>query len=157
MVFLLAFSSGHLKIGLKIKSWLLLAQKCSVLYPYFNITSQIFNKVSLTLQNFALPKLFLFWSLILSYNFIGKDPDVGKYWRQKEKGVAKDEIVSITNSVDMNLSKPQKIVKDRGAWSITVHGVAKSWIQPTDWRTRATYVYLGHHCIFLQFLVWSSQ
>ena len=30
---------------------------------------------------------------------------------------------SITDSMDMNLSKLQEIVKDRGAWCATVHGV----------------------------------
>ena len=34
---------------------------------------------------------------------------------------------SITDSVDMNLSKLQKIVKDREAWRAAVHGVSKSW------------------------------
>ena len=33
---------------------------------------------------------------------------------------------SITNSMDMNLSKLQEIVKDRKAWCTTVPGVAKS-------------------------------
>ena len=33
---------------------------------------------------------------------------------------------SITNSMDMNLSKLQGIVEDRGAWHAVVHGVAKS-------------------------------
>ena len=33
----------------------------------------------------------------------------------------------ITDSVDMNLSKLQEIVEDRGAWRATAHGVAKSW------------------------------
>ena len=28
--------------------------------------------------------------------------------------------------MDMNLSKLQKIVKDRGAWDAAIHGVAKS-------------------------------
>ena len=32
----------------------------------------------------------------------------------------------ITNSIDMNLSKLQETVKDGGAWSAAVHGVAKS-------------------------------
>ena len=32
----------------------------------------------------------------------------------------------ITDSMDMNLSKLQKIVKDREAWHAEVHGVAKS-------------------------------
>ena len=33
---------------------------------------------------------------------------------------------SITNSMDMNLSKLQEIVKDRKAWCTPVHGVTKS-------------------------------
>ena len=33
---------------------------------------------------------------------------------------------SITDSMDMSLSKLQEIVKDRGAWSSAVHGVTKS-------------------------------
>ena len=32
----------------------------------------------------------------------------------------------ITDSMDMSLSKPQKIVKDREAWHAAVCGVAKS-------------------------------
>ena len=32
----------------------------------------------------------------------------------------------ITDSVDMNLSKLQETVKDRGAWRAAVHGVAES-------------------------------
>ena len=34
---------------------------------------------------------------------------------------------SITDSVDMNLSKLLEIAKDREAWVVAVHGVAKSW------------------------------
>ena len=37
---------------------------------------------------------------------------------------------SITDSIDMNLSKLWEIVKDRGAWYAAVHGVAKrkTWL-----------------------------
>ena len=58
---------------------------------------------------------------------IGKDPDAGNGWRQKEKELAEDEIVrnNIIASMDMTLSKLQEIVKDREAWSAVVHGIAE--------------------------------
>ena len=40
---------------------------------------------------------------------------------------------SITDSVDMNLSKLLGMVKDREAWCATVHGVAKSWTWLSNW------------------------
>ena len=36
---------------------------------------------------------------------------------------------SITNAIDLNLSKFWEIVKDRGAWCTAVYGVAKSQTQ----------------------------
>ena len=38
----------------------------------------------------------------------------------------------ITNSVDMNLSKLQEMVKDREVWRATVHGVTKGWTRLSD-------------------------
>ena len=34
---------------------------------------------------------------------------------------------SIINSMDMNLSKLQEIVKDKRAWHASIHEVTKSW------------------------------
>ena len=39
---------------------------------------------------------------------------------------------SITDSMDMNWSKLQEIVEDRGAWHATVHGITKSQTLPSD-------------------------
>ena len=38
---------------------------------------------------------------------------------------------SITDLMDMNLSKFWGIVKGREAWHAAVHGIAKSWTQPS--------------------------
>ena len=37
------------------------------------------------------------------------------------------QLYGIIDSMDMNLSKLQDIVKDREAWCAVVHGVEKSW------------------------------
>ena len=48
---------------------------------------------------------------------------------------------SITNSVDMNLSKLQEIVKDREAWHAAVHTVAKSRTWLSNWTTDSEWVH----------------
>ena len=44
----------------------------------------------------------------------------------------RERLGGITDSTDMNLSKLQKIVKDREVWHAVIHGVAKSQIQLND-------------------------
>ena len=59
-----------------------------------------------------------------------------KDWRQKEKGEAEDEIDSVTDSMDMNLSKCQEIMEDRRAGMLQSVGSQRV---AHDWTTAATY------------------
>jgi len=58
---------------------------------------------------------------------------LGKIEGKRSRGQYKmRRLDSITDSMNMNLSKLQEIVKDRGTWPAAVHGNAKSWIQFSD-------------------------
>ena len=58
---------------------------------------------------------------------------------------------SITNSMDMNLSKLWEIVEDRGAWHAIVHGPIKSRTWLRDWTTATDK--LCHICRVLPLLL----
>ena len=65
---------------------------------------------------------------------IGKDPDAGKDWRQKQKGTTEDEMVEdINNTMDLSLSRLQELVIDTEARCAAVHGVTKSQTWLSDW------------------------
>ena len=55
---------------------------------------------------------------------LGKTVGMRRWGRQRMK-----RLDGITKSMDMNLSKPWKIVKDRETWYVANHGVTKSKTQ----------------------------
>ena len=60
----------------------------------------------------------------------------GKSAGRKRRGQQRKRwLDSITNSMDMNLSKRQEIVKGRGVWLAAVHGVTKSQTWLRNWTT----------------------
>ena len=59
-------------------------------------------------------------------NSLEKTPMLGKIEGRRRRGRQRmRQLDGITNSIDMNLNKLWKTVKDRGAWCATVQGVIK--------------------------------
>ena len=72
-------------------------------------------------------KLQYFGHLMQRANSLEKTLILGKSKGKRRRGQQRISwLDSITNSMDMNLSKFSEIVEDRGAWYAAVHGVAKN-------------------------------
>ena len=86
----------------------------------------------------AEPKLWCFGQ------FIGKDPDARKDWRQKGKGVERMSwLHSITKSVAVNLSKFQETVKNRKVWHAADPEVTQSQTCLSNWTTATKHLTLA--------------
>ena len=78
-------------------------------------------------------KLQYFGHLMGRANSLKRTLMLGKIEGKKRRGRQRmRRLDSITDTLDMNLSKLLEIVEDRGAWWAAVYGVAKSQTQLSD-------------------------
>ena len=74
-----------------------------------------------------MPKLQYFDHMMQRANSVEKTLKLRKTEGKRKRGLQRMRWLDrITDSVNMNLSKPQVTVEDRGAWHAAVHGVTKS-------------------------------
>ena len=78
-------------------------------------------------------KLHYFGHLVRRTDSLKKTLILGKTECRRRRGQQRKKwLDSITDSMDMKLSKLREIVEDIGAWSAGVRGVTKSWTQLRD-------------------------
>ena len=78
-------------------------------------------------------KLQYFGHLMQRVNSLEKTLMLGKIEGRRRRGRQRMRCLDgIIDSMDMSLNKLQKIVKDREALRVTLHGLAKIWTQLSD-------------------------
>ena len=92
--------------------------------------------LKLKLQNFG----YLMWKI----SWLEKTLMLGKTESKRRSGQQRMRwLLCITNLMDMNLSKLQEIVEDRGGWHAAVQGVTKSGTWSSEWKTQTRHFNLG--------------
>ena len=82
-------------------------------------------------------KLQYFGHLMWRADSLEKTLMLGKIEDRRRRGWQRMSCLdSITDSMDMNLSKLRETVKDREAWWAAVHGITKSQTRLSDWTTK---------------------
>ena len=76
----------------------------------------------------------VFWLSDVNSWLIGKVPDTGKYWGQKEKRVPEDEMVEWHHWCSGHeFEQSPEVGDEQEAWHAAVHGVIKSRTRLSDW------------------------
>ena len=76
----------------------------------------------------------VFWSSDANSWLIGKVPDAGKDWGQKERGHQRMRwLGGITIAMDLNLGTLQEMLRDSDTWCAAIHRVAKNRTWLSNW------------------------